>query len=50
MICFLPVTVEPFQFSPAEPVVYELSQYGPEGTKNCICFFTGWVIKFIKDG
>jgi hypothetical protein len=25
MICFLPVTVEPFQFSPAEPVAYELS-------------------------
>ena len=26
MICALPVTVEPFQFSPAEPVAYELSQ------------------------
>jgi hypothetical protein len=26
MICFLPVTVEPFQFSPAEPVAYELSK------------------------
>jgi hypothetical protein len=25
MICALPVTVEPFQFSPAEPVAYELS-------------------------
>jgi hypothetical protein len=25
MICLLPVTVEPFQFSPAEPVAYELS-------------------------
>jgi hypothetical protein len=25
MICVLPVTVEPFQFSPAEPVAYELS-------------------------
>jgi hypothetical protein len=24
MICFLPVTVEPFQFSPAEPLAYEL--------------------------
>ena len=27
MICALPVTVEPFQFSPAEPVAYELSHY-----------------------
>jgi hypothetical protein len=26
MICFLPVTVEPFQFSPAEPLAYELSE------------------------
>ncbi|MEX1348887.1 MAG: hypothetical protein AB1Z31_14240, partial [Desulfobacterales bacterium] len=26
MICALPVTVEPFQFSPAEPVAYELSK------------------------
>jgi hypothetical protein len=25
MICALPVTVEPFQFSPAEPVAYELN-------------------------
>jgi hypothetical protein len=25
MICFLSVSVEPFQFSPAEPVAYELS-------------------------
>jgi hypothetical protein len=25
MICLLPVTEEPFQFSPAEPVAYELS-------------------------
>ena len=24
-LCVLPVTVEPFQFSPAEPVAYELS-------------------------
>ena len=26
IICALPVTVEPFQFSPAEPVAYELSK------------------------
>ncbi|MGD8211895.1 MAG: hypothetical protein PVF32_18685, partial [Desulfobacterales bacterium] len=25
ILCVLPVTVEPFQFSPAEPVAYELS-------------------------
>jgi hypothetical protein len=27
-LCVLPVTVEPFQFSPTEPVAYELSQKG----------------------
>jgi hypothetical protein len=27
ILCVLPVTVEPFQISPAEPVAYELSQY-----------------------
>ncbi len=25
ILCVLPVTVEPFQFSPADPVAYELS-------------------------
>jgi hypothetical protein len=31
MICFLSVSVEPIQFSPAEPVAYELS-YGAVAT------------------
>jgi hypothetical protein len=34
MICFLPVTVEPFQFSPAEPVAYELQKADDRGQKK----------------
>jgi hypothetical protein len=36
MICFLPVTVEPFQFSPAEPVAYELSKWREEKIQGCL--------------
>jgi hypothetical protein len=43
MICLLPVTVEPFQFSPAEPVAYELSHFEKlreESFQNPVCSVT----------